>query len=134
MKAQAAAEYLVIIAIALTILVPLILYSSQSLISYKEDVKVTTARNVVNKLAESANWVYSQGPPARLTVNVCIPEGVQEISLNKILMFKMKTSAGITDVYRETIATLNGSIPSKSGCYFISLVAHEDYVNITVVE
>ena len=79
MKAQAAAEYLVIIAIALTILVPLILYSSQSLISYKEDVKVTTARNVVNKLAESANWVYSQGPPARLTVNVCIPEGVQEI-------------------------------------------------------
>ena len=133
MKAQAAAEYLVIIAIALTILVPLILYSSQNLISYKEDVKVSSARDVVNKLAESANWVYSQGPPAKLTVNVCIPEGVQEISLGNMILFKMKTSAGITDVYHETVPILNGSIPSKSGCYFVSLTAHIDYVNITVV-
>jgi uncharacterized protein (UPF0333 family) len=134
MKAQASVEYLVIIGLALAILMPIILYSNQNLISYKEDVKLSSAKSAVNKLAESANWVYSQGPPARLTVNICIPDGVEEISLNSILMFKVRTSAGVSDVYHETVPTLNGSIPTNSGCYFISLVAYNDYVKITVVE
>ncbi len=134
MKAQASVEYLVIIGLALAILVPLILYSNQNLLGYKEDVKISSAKAAASKIAESANWVYSQGPPARLTINVCIPEGVEEVLLDSMVLFKLKTSAGIVDIYSDTIPMLNGSVPTNNGCYFIALIADKYSVNITVVE
>jgi len=133
MKAQSAVEYLIIISLALAILIPLALYSSQNLLDYQEGDKISSAKNAVNKLGESADWVYAQGPPAKLTVNICIPDGIEEISLDSIVMFKVKTSAGISDVYYDTVPMLNGTIPTDSGCYLISLTAHEDYVDIGVV-
>lgn len=135
MKAQVAVEYLMIISFALIVITSVSLYVNQFFIGYNEDTKLSLATNAVKKLGESANWVFFQGPPAKITSNVCIPDGITEPpSLdNKMIQFKVKTSAGISDIYFETIPELQGSIPQSSGCYHISLTAHENYVNIAVV-
>jgi len=134
MKSQVAVEYLIIVSLAFMILIPLILYLNQTFIGYNDDNKLSRADEAVKKIAHTADWVYSQGPPAKQTIEIFIPKDVEKISLdNKTIEFKVRTSAGVTDVFYETVAELNGALPSTSGYYFISLTAFQDYVNISVV-
>ena len=134
MKAQAAVEFLIIVSVALMIILPVTLYINQSFIGYKDDTKISLAKNTVKKLGEGVDWVFSQGPPAKLTLEIYIPDDVYNISLeDKTILFKIKTSAGVTDVFYETVPPLNGSLPITGGYYFVSLTAYTNYVNIIVV-
>ena len=134
-KAQSAMEYYTIIVIALIILLPLSVYVYQLLYQYGDDTKISVAKDAVNELGGTADWVFSQGPPARYTFkSFYIPGGIENASLdNGMILFKVKTSAGITDIYYQTIATLDGSIPSESGYYPIAVIAHDNNVTIKVV-
>jgi hypothetical protein len=134
MKSQAAIEYYTIISLALIILLPLSVYVYQLLNEYGDDTNLSLAKDTVNKLGENADWVFSQGPPAKISLEVYIPKGVEHVYLdNKMILFNMRTTAGITDVYYQTICNLTGSIPIKSGHYPISIVANVNDVNISVV-
>jgi hypothetical protein len=135
-KAQTAIEYYTIVAVALLILLPLSVYVYQLLYQYGDDTKLSHARNAVDQLGETADWVFSQGPPAKYTFeSFYIPEGVKTITIdNDGILFKVKTSAGISDVYYQTITPLDGSIPTESGYYPISVTAYDTYVNISVVQ
>ena len=134
MKAQAAIEFLIIVSVALTIIIPLILLVNQNLVSYKDDTKISLAKEAIKKLGENADWVFSQGPPAKVTVEVYIPDDVESVSIdNKMITYKIRTSAGINDVYYYTVSELRGSLPEKSGYYFVALTAYYNFVNITVV-
>jgi hypothetical protein len=134
MKAQSASEFLIIVSVALTILIPLILLVNQSLMGYSDDTKISLAREAVKKLGDNADWVFSQGPPAKVTVEVYIPDGVESVSINNNeILYKVRTSAGITDVYYDTVPELRGTLPEKSGYYFVSLTSFSNYVNISVV-
>jgi len=134
MKAQSASEFLIIVSVALTILIPLILLVNQSLMGYKDDTKISLAKEAVKKLGNNADWVFSQGPPAKVTVEVYIPDDVESVSLiNNEILYKVRTSAGISDVYYDTVPELGGALPEKSGYYFVSLTSFSNYVNISVV-
>ncbi|MDI6825579.1 MAG: hypothetical protein QMD36_00040 [Candidatus Aenigmarchaeota archaeon] len=134
MKAQAASEFLIMVSVALTILIPLILLVNQSLMDYRDNTKISLAKEAVRKLGENADWVFSQGPPAKVTVEVYIPEDVVSASLNnKMILYQIRTSAGVTDVYYYTVSNLTGTLPEKSGYYFVSLTSFSKYVNITVI-
>jgi hypothetical protein len=134
MKAQVATEYIIILSLAMMMLVPLVVFSTQNLIDYKEDAKITAAKNTVKKIGESADWVYSQGPPAKLTVNACIPSETENITISgQLLSIMIRTSAGVSEVYFETTSIINGSLPTNEGCYPVSIVAHDSYVDIGVM-
>lgn len=131
-KSQVSVEYLVIISVAFLILTPLIVYSYQLFIGYKDETKIALAKDLVKKVGEGADWVYSQGYPARMCLKVTVPEGVTEASLlNKTVLLKIKTVAGETDIYHNTNAPLNGSLPVKAGVYKICLIAFPEYVNVS---
>ena len=128
-------EYYTIVAVALMILLPLSVYVYQLLHQYGDDAKISLAKDAVKELGETADWVFSQGPPARYTFqSFYIPEGVEEASLDdNMILFKVRTSAGITEIFYHTIAPLDGSIPSKSGYYPIAVIAYENNVTFEVV-
>jgi hypothetical protein len=134
-KAQSAMEYYTIIALALVILLPLSVYVYQLLNQYRDDAKISVAKDAVNELGETADWIFSQGPPAVYTFqSFYIPEGIESIDLNDNgIIFKIRTSAGVSDIYYNTISPLDGSIPSKSGYYPIAVIAYENNVTIKVV-
>jgi len=132
MKAQVAIEYLIIVSVAIIVLLPLIIYANEMIRNYNEETKISLAKNAVKKLGESADWVYSQGQPAKLTTEVYFPEGITQASLeNNTILLRMKILSGISDIYYSTISPLNGSIPSNAGYYTISIIAYQNYVNIS---
>lgn len=135
MKAQIAVEYLIIVGVALMILLPMSLYLNQSLMGYRDDTKLSKAWNTVKKLGQNADWVHSQGPPAKVTVEIYVPEDVEEVSLdNKMILYRVRTSAGISDVFYDTVPDLNGSLPMGSQYYFISVTAiNQTHVDFKVV-
>lgn len=130
MKAQTAVEYFIIVSVALLILLPLILYINDLIIGYNDKTRVSLAENAVKKIGENADWVYSQGQPARRTFEVYMPGGIDQISFeNRTIVIRVKTSAGSSDSYYNTISPLNGSLPSSEGYYTISLAAFQNFVN-----
>lgn len=135
MKAQSASEFMIIISATLVLLLPLIFFLNESLMGFRDDTKITLTENVVNKLGESIDWVYSQGTPARLTLEVYVPDGIVNVSMkNRSIFYEVDTSSGVNTIYYDTIPPINGTLPVERGYYKISLIAFDDYVNISVVE
>ncbi len=136
MKAQIAVEYLIIVGVALMILLPLSLYLHQTLMGYRDDTKISKAWNSVKKLGQNADWVHSQGPPAKIRIEIYIPDDVVDVSIaNKMILYRIRTSAGIKDVFYNTVPALNGSLPIYSQYYFISVTAlNQTHVDFKVVE
>ena len=132
MHGQTAFEYLMLFSLALTILAVLVLYSQQMTERNREDIRVANAITAVNKIAEAADIVYTQGKPSQITVSVYIPEGIEsiDISNNKILM-KVNIASGLSDIFAFSKAELEGSIQTISGMKKIKVIAEENYVNIT---
>lgn len=132
-KAQTAIEYFIIVSLALMIIIPYIIYSNQMLINYRDENNLALARAAVNKIGQSVDWVFSQGPPAKISTQIFIPDGIVSIQfLNKTINFKVKTSSGISDVFYITITNVTGYLPTVSGYYNVYIYALDDRVNITV--
>lgn len=133
MKSQVALEYFIIVAIALTIIVPYVIYSNELFIDYRDNNDVMAAKNAVNKIGQSADWVFAQGPPAQISTEVFIPDGVtQTLLVNNTIEFKVRTVSGVSDVFYISTANVTGSLPTTSGYYTVSITATNNSVSIGV--
>lgn len=133
MKAQISTEYLIVVSFALMVLVPFALYLQDVSRRFSEDNSLTIASNSVKRIGQIADWVYSQGEPSKLKIQVAVPNNVENISfINKIIIWKVRTSAGISDVYYTCVANLTGSLPTNPGYYYVLVQAIENGVNISV--
>jgi len=134
MKAQVAIEYMIIAGIGLMLVLMSTNYLLKTFQSYSDENKISLAKNTVYKIGENSDLVFSQGPPAKVKIEINIPDRIQEISFpNNTVLFRLKTSSGINDISYKTVAPIVGTLPVKSGRYYISLVAEQSYVNISVV-
>ena len=132
MKGQTAVEYFIIICVAFMILLPLILYANELIVSYNDETRISLADNAVKKIGENADWVYSQGQPAKRTFEVYMPGNIDHVSLeNSTVLIRVRTSAGTIDQYFNTITPLNGSLPTSEGYYEVSLTAYQNFVNVS---
>jgi len=128
-KGQSSLEFLVILAVALTIFIVIIALSNEQI----TDVGKSRARADVlasaRDLASAANQVYLQGAGARKLVMVKLPSGYDAgrsfIANNTIsLNFEGSDLPAFTDV--EVV----GSLPSSPGTYYLWVIAREGYVTI----
>src|SRR4030042_2166782 len=133
MKAQIATEYMVIVAFALMILVPYTLYLTNVSHNFSQDNSLAVASNTVKKIGQNADWVYSQGVPSRLEISVMVPDNVESMAISgKSILCKIRTSAGISDIYYDSIANLTGNITTSPGQYNVIIQAVENGVQISV--
>jgi hypothetical protein len=133
MKAQIATEYMMIIAFALLILVPYTLYLTNVSQNFSQDNSLAVASNSIKKIGQNADWVYSQGMPSKLEISVMIPDNVENITISgKSILCKIRTSAGISDVYYDSIANLTGNLTTSPGYYNVIIQAVESGVQISV--
>lgn len=118
MKAQAAFEYMLIVMIVMAFLVPLWTYTIVVNNEAADELALAYAKNAAESLTSAADLVYSQGPPAKVRINVFIPGGVNETSItNQTVILNMMHSGGITSIFSISRARLNGTIPSTKGMY-----------------
>jgi hypothetical protein len=134
MKLQIATEYLIIVSFSLMILIPYILYLYSASQQYQEQTSLTIVSENVKKIGEACDWVYLQGEPAKLTLKIVIPKNVVNISfLNKTIVWKVRKSAGLSDIYYNCLSNVTGNLPVKEGEYFVSVEAFNGGVRINVI-
>jgi uncharacterized protein (UPF0333 family) len=131
-KAQASFEYMMVFALALAFAIPVWIYVSSMQQSAGEELSLSYSKNAVNQITSAADLVYTQGPPAKVRLNVYIPSRVEMINItNKTVNFRILTSAGASDVFSESVANLTGTLSSSESTYWISVESKGNYVQIS---
>lgn len=138
MRGQAAFEYLVMFSIVLTILLLLTYYAQDMTERNRSDIISSNAVIAVNKIAEAADIVYTQGEPSQITLSVYIPENLESIDFNNgFIIMKVRVGSGISDIFAVSKAnfTTDSYISADSGTRRIKVravnVMGESYVNVT---
>lgn len=138
-KAQASLEYMIMLAISLTIFSAVIYVTSILITSSSLQVGVDAAQRAVEKLKTAADFVYVHGHPSRTEVNVYIPPNVENVTIldtNNSVVVRVSVGEGYTDIYSVTKGKIRGdlSFVNKEGYYVfrVESVSNED-INITVM-
>lgn len=132
-RGQAAFEYLMVMGIALAILIPLFSLVSSYTYRTKVDLRISALDDSLNNMADSADMVYTQGYPAKITTRFYVPEGTVSTGIREHhFTSRIQTNAGPTDIVKRTGANLTGSLPPEPGTYQVSLkMTEEGVVNVT---
>ncbi|MFH0971076.1 MAG: hypothetical protein V1835_00765 [Candidatus Micrarchaeota archaeon] len=131
-RAQAAMEYMIMLGFAIAIILPLWLYVNSSVGETKQGLDVTYARVAVNKIKDAADSVYVQGPPAMAYLEIDMPDNVYSTSVSgREVMIKLNTRGGVSEIYAVSIATMQGSLPTRAGRVRVRVKAETNFVNIT---
>lgn len=133
MKLQVAMEYLFIVGIVLMFLIPVWVHTTTTQNQASEDLSISYAQAALDKLAATADLVYSQGPPAKVTQNVFVPPSTKSFYTNgKVIILFVSTSSGNSDVWKITKANLVSELPQDEGYYLFTVESiNESYVSIT---
>jgi uncharacterized protein (UPF0333 family) len=127
MKGQSAFEYMLILLIVLGFLIPLWLYVNNMHTETSSEFSMSYARSAVDRLASTADLIYSQGPTARVKVSIYIPDGVEGFNItNHTVDLVVRNRDGTVDVFATSRARLNGTIPISRGNYLMIVEAVED--------
>lgn len=123
-KAQASLEYMVMLALSLGVFAA-ILYVISTLISTSStQIGVDSAYRAVDRIGESADFIYVHGHPSKTQINVYIPPNTEEMSIqHNTVNMRLSVGPSYTDVYTVTRGNLTGNL---------SAVTHEGYYVFTV--
>lgn len=132
---QAAMEYMVIIILVLLFLIPVWNYVSTAQSSTSTHLSATYAKNAADRLAETAGFVDSQGPPARIIVKVYVPKDVESVTFtNNTIIFRVRSGDSYSDIFSQSTAGLNGTLPIAEGNYRVAVQATAGDVQIYPVQ
>jgi hypothetical protein len=132
-RGQVAIEYMIVVSFALMVIIPYALYLQDVSTSFARDNDLSMASNDVQRIGQTADWVYSQGPPSKMQLTLSIPSGVEDITfVNKTMTWRMRVGSGYSDIYYNSVAPLNGSLPTVEGYYNILVSSTGTGVDITV--
>jgi len=131
-KGQAAIETIIILSVSLIILM-VVLFSGQTQLT-KTDRTVGEAqiKASLNKLADAADFVYSQSTGASTEVYITIPASVQDINVAPHSFEMTIITNGETSQFIDvTTAVLQGRIDSSPGGKYVLLVNEGAYVSVS---
>ncbi len=113
MKSQAALEYMILASFAIFVITAIFYFS----FTFSSDSMVySQARDAVDTIATTVDYVYALGPGSRTMIFVTIPDNVVSSSVSgNIILLKISTSSGNVDIISRTRANITGSIPTQSG-------------------
>ncbi|MBU3957551.1 MAG: hypothetical protein KKB25_00570 [Nanoarchaeota archaeon] len=119
-KAQAALEYMMIIGMVLVILMPMVISIFQQIetVSRSRHAEIAALR-----ISSTASNIYAQGPGAKSTINIFLPDGYSNMSYvsGNVILIKVYIPGGFNDVVKISTANLTGTLPADSGYKQITL-------------
>jgi len=130
MRAQVAFEYMLIVIMALAFLIPLWTYVTKVEAEASGELTLAYAKSSVERLASTADLIYSQGAPAKVKVSIYIPDAVAGYNItNYTINIKVLYMGTVSDVFAVSRARLNGTLPTTRGSYWMEVqaVEGEDY-------
>ncbi len=131
-RGQASIEYVLIFGFALMMLMPLIVIYSTQEESIRDDVNIVQARNIVNSVVDNAQKVYFIGSPSKTTINVRMPNNIEDIEITEeMVLLRVRTSDTTIEVFKYSDVNLTGDIESFPGLRKIEIKAYDGFVNIS---
>ncbi len=132
MKAQIGLEYMVVVGMIITILIPLFFYANEKFDQARTQGEANIAMNTI---VTSVNTVYAQSPGSKLTVNVYVPQGYHPESsylINRTI-FMNYTAIGSYAYPIAGIAKSNvsGKLPPYWG-YHVMIFTLMPYGNVSI--
>jgi len=143
MRGQAAFEYLMMFSIVLAILVILTYYAQDMTERNREEIIASNAIIAINKIAEAADIVYTQGSQSRITLSVYVPENLDSIDFSdNMIIMRIKVGSGTSDIFTTSKApfcceppcpnpSIQHCISKESGTKRIKIKSEGSYVNVT---
>ena len=144
-KAQASAEYILVLALILLIIVPTIyLFYSHSHKS-SEEIKQSQVNKIGTDIIDAAEQVYYLGKPSKTTLDAIMPDGVEKIEIwhNQEIVFFLNDGSELAFKSRVNITTDNLCTEQTERCHYnfnktissqglkhITIEARGDYVVI----
>lgn len=138
MRAQAAFEFMLVVLLAMAFLIPAWIYITTIKIETTDELALSYAKNAVDKIASTADLVYSQGPPAKVKTSIYVPHGVSGFEMrNYTVIMAILYGNTLTDVFADSRAKLtNGTLPKAEGNYWMNIEAINDAnfdINISIL-
>lgn len=118
MKAQISLEYMLTISVVIGALLLVYFYTSSY---YRDSIILSQAKEAVDSLASSADYVYSLGTGAQVYVPIYIPESVlYGEARDHTILLTVRLSNGLpNNISSESKANVTGLIPIRAGSYKI---------------
>jgi len=138
-KAQASLEYMIMLAISLTVFSAVIYATSILITTSSMQVGVDSAQRAVDKVKAAADFIYVHGHPSRTEINVYMPPNIENFSIldtNNSIMVRVSVGDTYTDIYRVTKGRVYGDLSdvNREGYYVLRVEStSEDAINITVM-
>lgn len=133
-KAQAAIEYLMVVAIALFLLSPIILVGQDSIRDTQDYSDRLQVRETLDKITEAAKLVYAQGEPARITISVLLPGSITNATIvSQTLFYSVNNTGRTNDEVAYIDFPIQGQLPQTRGRHSVLVSAIGNYVNLTVL-
>lgn len=131
-KGQVSIEYLAIFSIALMITLPLIIIFIVQTQNLQADITTAEVNRISETIIVHAEQVYFMGEPAKRTITLTFPKGIDSITIhNHMLIINVTTAERSFSVVQETVANMTGTINSGDGVHHIQFEAAADQVHIT---
>jgi len=138
---QASTELISVLGILLIVVLAFVVLSTNFVNDLNAQKNYNAGRDTVQKLAQAADSVYSQGEGASMSVPVIIPP-TAVMESNKSFIGKPSNApagsdantinlrVGGSDIYSFTVAPLSGAFPASPGNYKMRVTSHGNYVSV----
>jgi len=125
-------EYLLVVAFAFLLLVPIILISMTQSGRFQNDVTASQIQKVGEELRDAIDTVYYSGPPTKRTLKLFFPHGIKTITYDEeAIIFTMMGFGGNYEYVLTTATNLTGELRTFKGVHTIIIEALDDEVNVT---
>ncbi|MCC7574592.1 hypothetical protein KO361_03290 [Candidatus Woesearchaeota archaeon] len=130
-RGQVSIEYLAIFSVAALMIIPLVIIFASQTNNIEADIAYAQTENALSRIIDSAEEIYFQGPPAKKTLRVQFPKGVDEVIIEpNAVIFVLKTIDGTFEIRKDTSAVLEGTLKSFQGSHLITFQSFENAVYI----
>ncbi len=123
-KAQVSMEYMMLLGISLIVAGFLWVNSGSNISDTQWDLQLAYANNAIEKIVQTADVIYVQGPPARTYVNADFPDNIKQVYIgNNTLTFELMWKGTPRNVTGYSISNLTGYINPAQGQHRIMVSA-----------
>jgi len=126
-------ELLITLAFAMMMLIPIIVLVYLQTSSGSEQLSVDQAQQSVNRLKSTVDVVGAEGPPAKATINIIVPQRVTGITVGCVgqhcigreIVFTVQSAGGETEIVATTLYNVTGDLSAyaHTGTYPVSIEA-----------
>jgi len=130
-RGQSGTELFITLAFSMVMLVPIIILAYLQAASGTEQLALQQAQQSVNKLKMMADVVDAHGEPAKVTIDLVVPQRTHSIIIGsrsppyvgREIIFAISTGAGVSDVVATTDYNVSGDLSgyTRPGSYKVQL-------------